>query len=114
MVTQLGEVIEIFNLKTGEHRVYYGPGGEPVFSILASEAMPKGIKGFNDVVVSDSCIYAIFDGILFKDRISAYRSGKNSLRVENISMYLAWTVNSRNGLILLIQPLVCLYLEEVC
>lgn len=76
MVTQLGEVIEIFNLKTGEHRVYYGPGGEPVFSIFASEAMPKGIKGFNDVVVSDSCIYAIFDGILFKDRISAYRSGK--------------------------------------
>ena len=37
---------------------------------------PKGIKGFNDVVVSDSCIYAVFDGIPFKDRISAFRSGK--------------------------------------
>lgn len=76
MVTQLGEVIEIFNLKTGEHRAYYGPGGEPVFSIFASEAMPKGIKGFNDVVVSDSCIYTIFDGTPFKDRINSLRSGK--------------------------------------
>lgn len=59
IVTQLGEVVELFNLKTGEHKVYYGPRGEPVFSTLSSEAIPKGIKGFNDVVVSDSCIYTI-------------------------------------------------------
>lgn len=76
MVTQLGEVMEIFNLKTGEHKVCYGPGGEPMFSIAQNEAIPKGIKGFNDVVVSDSCIYAVFDGTPFKDRISAFRSGK--------------------------------------
>lgn len=76
MVTQLGEVMEIFNLKTGEHHVCYGPGGEPVFSIAQSEAIPKGIKGFNDVVVSDSCIYTVFDGISFKDRIREFRSGK--------------------------------------
>ena len=76
MVTQLGEVMEIFNLKTGEHQVCYGPGGEPVYSISQSEAIPKGIKGFNDVAVSDSCIYAVFDGISFKDRINAFRSGK--------------------------------------
>lgn len=75
MVTQLGEVIEIFNLKTGEHKVCYGPGGEPQFSITQSEAIPKGIKGFNEVVVSDSCIYAVFDGISFRDRIRAFRSG---------------------------------------
>lgn len=76
MVTQLGEVMEIFNLKTGEHHVCYGLGGEPVFSIAQSEAIPKGIKGFNDVVVSDSCIYTVFDGISFKDRIREFRSGK--------------------------------------
>ena len=75
MVTQLGEVVELFNLKTGEHKVYYGPGGEPMFSVFASEAMPK-VKGFNDVVVSDSCIYAIFDGTPFKDRINSLRSGR--------------------------------------
>lgn len=76
IVTQLGEVVELFNLKTGEHHVCYGPGGEPVFSIAQSEAIPKGIKGFNDVVVSDSCIYTVFDGISFKDRIREFRSGK--------------------------------------
>lgn len=76
IVTQLGEVVELFNLKTGEHKVYYGPGGEPVFSTLSSEAIPKGIKGFNDVVVSDSCIYTIFDGTPFKDRINSLRAGK--------------------------------------
>lgn len=76
MVTQLGEVIEIFNLKTGEHKVCYGPGGEPRYSISQSEAIPKGIKGFNEVVVTDSCIYAVFDGISFKDRITAFRSDK--------------------------------------
>ncbi len=76
MVTQLGEVIEIFNLKAGEYQVCYGPEGEPVFSTLASEAMPKGIKGFNDVVVSDSCVYAIFDGTPFNDRINSLQSGR--------------------------------------
>lgn len=75
IVTQLGEVIEIFNLKTGEHKVCYGPGGEPIFSRFSSEAMPKGIKGFNDVVVSDSCIYTVFDGTPFKERINAFHSG---------------------------------------
>lgn len=75
IVTQLGEVLEIFNIKTGKHKVCYGPGGEPVFSRFGSEAMPKGIKGFNDVVVSDSCIYAVFDGTPFKDRINAMRFG---------------------------------------
>lgn len=62
MMTQLGEVIEIFNLKTNTHSVHYGPSGEPIFSISESEAIPKGIKGFNEVVVADSCIYAVFDG----------------------------------------------------
>ena len=75
IVTQLGEVIEIFNLKTGEHKVCYGPGGEPIFPRFGIEAMPKGIKGFNDVVVSDSCIYTVFDGTPFKERINAFHSG---------------------------------------
>lgn len=44
MVTQLGEVIEIFNLKTGEHRVYYGPHGEPLFHISQGYGLPIGIE----------------------------------------------------------------------
>ena len=69
LVTQLGEVVEIYNLKTGYHVVAYGPKGEPVFSIQGSEAFPKGIKGFNDVFVADSCIYATFDGVTFKKKM---------------------------------------------
>lgn len=69
MVTQLGEVLEVFNLKTGFHHVAYGPAGEPVFKAAGGEAFPKGIKGFNDVLVTDSCIYAVFDGLLLKERM---------------------------------------------
>ena len=76
MVTQLGEVIEVFNLKTGEHREYYGPAGEPVFSVSGSEAISRGIKGFNEVVVTDSCICAVFDGTTFEERVRAFRSDK--------------------------------------
>ena len=79
MVTQLGEVVEIFNLQTGSHTVCYGPNGEPIFSISQREAIPKGIKGFNEVIVADNCIYAVFDGIQFKERIRAFQSGQNLL-----------------------------------
>ena len=69
LVTQLGEVIEVYNLKNGFHKVVFGPNGEPVFSAQGSEAIPKGIKGFNDVFVADSCIYATFDGVTFKEKM---------------------------------------------
>ena len=61
MVTQLGEVIEIFNLKTGEHRVYYGPHGEPLFHISQGYGLPIGIMGFHDVKVTrtfDLCSFS--------------------------------------------------------
>ena len=76
LVTQLGETIEIFNLKTGFHTVLFGPNGEPVFSQQGGEAFPKGIKGFNEVLVADSCIYAVFDGVSFKERIRNMQEGK--------------------------------------
>ena len=31
MATQLGEALEIYNLKTQTHNVIYGPAGEPQF-----------------------------------------------------------------------------------
>ena len=76
LVTQLGETVEIFNLKTGFHTVLFGPNGEPVFSQQGGEAFPKGIKGFNEVLVADSCIYAVFDGVSFKERIRNMQEGK--------------------------------------
>ncbi len=67
MVTQLGEVIEIFNLKTGEHKVCYGPGGEPQFHISQGYGFPVGIMGFYDVEVTENLIYAVFQGTSFKE-----------------------------------------------
>lgn len=79
MATQLGEVLEICNLKTGFHTVLYGPGGEPVFSSQGNEAFPKGIKGYNDVQVTDKHIYVTFDGIAFKEKFRQYKAGEKEL-----------------------------------
>lgn len=76
LVTQLGETVEIFNQKTGFHTVLMGSNGEPDFSQQGGEAFPKGIKGFNEVLVADSCIYAVFDGVSFKGRIGNMQEGK--------------------------------------
>lgn len=75
MVTQLGEVIEIFNLKTGEHRVYYGPHGEPLFHISQGYGLPIGIMGFHDVKVTEHLIYAVFQGISFKEIARSEKQG---------------------------------------
>jgi len=66
-VTQLGEVLEIYNLKDSTHVVCMGPGGEPEFSISEGYGIPTGIMGFSDVQVTDSAIYAVFHGHSFKD-----------------------------------------------
>lgn len=66
MVTQLGEVVEVMNLKTGEHQVCYGPGGEPKFQVSKGYGIPVGIMGFVDVQVTDRAIYAIYQGVSFQ------------------------------------------------
>ena len=78
MATQLGEVLEIYNLKTGQHIVKYGPGGEPRFKEAHGESFPNGIKGFVDVQVTDTYIYAIFDGLSWDERRKYYEQGKEA------------------------------------
>ena len=65
--TQLGEVLEIYNLKDSTHIVLMGPHGEPEFKISNSYAIPSGIMGFSDVQVTDRAIYAVFHGRTFKE-----------------------------------------------
>lgn len=65
--TQLGEVLEIYNLKEGKHVVRIGPGGEPEFQISQSYGVPTGIMGFSDVQVTDNAIYTVFHGRSFKE-----------------------------------------------
>ena len=74
--TQLGDVLEIHNLKTGFHTVIYGPGDEPIFTTQGSEAFPKGTKGFNDVRVTGRYIYASYDGTTFKEKLRRFQAGE--------------------------------------
>lgn len=66
-VTQLGEVLEIYNLKDSTHIVCIGPHGEPEFQVSEGYGIPTGIMGFSDVQVTDNAIYAVFHGRTFKE-----------------------------------------------
>lgn len=66
-VTQLGEVLEIYNLKDSTHLVCMGPNGEPKFKISGGYGIPTGIMGFSDVQVTDSAIYTVFHGRSFRE-----------------------------------------------
>lgn len=66
-VTQLGEVIEIYNLKDSIYKSCIGEHGEPEFKISDGYGIPTGIMGFSDVQVTDSAIYAVFHGTSLKE-----------------------------------------------
>lgn len=66
-VTQLGEVLEIYNFKDSTHRIVMGPNGEPEFREREGYAIPNGIMGFSDVQVTDKYIYSVFHGRRFED-----------------------------------------------
>ena len=66
-VTQLGEVLEIYNLKDSTHIVRVGLHGEPEFQIAEGYGVPTGIMGFSDVQVTDTAIYAVFQGDIFEE-----------------------------------------------
>lgn len=77
LATQLGEVLEIYNLKNNTHKILYGPGGEPEFKTAQDgSGIPTGIMGFSDVKVTDRYIYAVFQGIRFKDKLASYQRGE--------------------------------------
>ena len=66
-VTQLGEVVEVYNLKDSTHVVRIGEHDEPEFKVSDGYGVPTGIMGFSDVQVTDSAIYAVFHGMSFKE-----------------------------------------------
>ena len=74
-VTQLGEVLDIYNLNDSTHIVRIGPHGEPEFQISAGYGIPTGIMGFSDVQVTDDAIYTVFQGRKFKDIVQNARKG---------------------------------------
>ena len=89
-VTQLGEVVEIWNTRKNTHLVLKGELGEPKFKISQDYAIPSGIKGYNDVQITERAIYTIFAGRSFKDVIGKSQRGINvpeggkTIRVFNL------------------------------
>lgn len=74
-VTQLGEVLEIYNLKDNTHIVRIGPHKEPEFQISEGYGIPTGIMGFSDIQVTDNAIYTVFHGHSFKELEKNARKG---------------------------------------
>lgn len=62
MVTQFGEVLELYDFQNDHVQVRVGPGGEPKCRYKGAAAYPNGIRGYSDVFVGDKYIYALFWG----------------------------------------------------
>jgi len=73
--TQLGEVLEIYNLKDSTYVVCTGPNGELEFKVSQGYGIPNGIMGFNDMQVTDHAIYVVFQGSKFKDIMQSAKRG---------------------------------------
>ena len=76
VATQLGEVLEIWNTRKGTHQVIKGKLGEPKFEIHQSYAIPSGVRGYNDIQLTDRAIYTIFSGASMKEAMFAHQKGK--------------------------------------
>ena len=93
MATQLGEALEIYNLKTQTHNVMYGPAGEPQFIAKGGEGFLTGIKGFVDIQVTDdhSSEYR-GKSLSFKRFHHLLRLHRSDLQLERVA-----TGRKRNG-----------------
>jgi len=68
MATQLGEVLEIYDVKNDSIiHIATGESGEPLFRNNGGMAIPNGIMGYSDVYVGKKNIYVLFWGYSFKD-----------------------------------------------
>ncbi len=74
--TQLGDVLEVYNLKKNTHMVKVGGQGEPQFKVSRNGyGIPTGIRGYGDVQVTDSAIYTTFEGETFKNIANNHQKG---------------------------------------
>ena len=88
MVTQLGQVLELYNLKKNSIiNIVYGKTGEPEFINKGGYASPCGIMGYSDVHVGKDKIYAIFWGKSFRDieKDPNSKDGGNLLQVFDLT-----------------------------
>ena len=87
VVTQLGQVLEIYNMK--EERIIASvnlKNGAPLFHERQNFAIPDGIMGYSDVHISGDAIYALFCGYSFEDMRNGLvkQEGSNRIQVFNL------------------------------
>lgn len=87
LATQLGEVVEVYNLANDSVKVLTGPNKYPQYEVAEGYAIPNGIKGFSDVQVTNTYIYAIFVGRGFDEYLEAYATG-TKLETGGRSIYV--------------------------
>ncbi len=79
VVSQLGEVLEIYDVNGNLTKILYGPNGVPDFEITNGYVIPTGIMGFSDVKITDKYIYAVFHGHSFKEIANRMKKGAPSI-----------------------------------
>lgn len=109
--TQLGEVLEIYDLKNDTTYIVQGPSGEPQFGISANYAIPSGIMGFRDVQVGERYIYAIFQGDSFRELILSEQNGKNMADGGNL-LYVFSLTGTPVRKYVLDRDITSLYIDE--
>lgn len=68
MATQLGQVLEIYDIKRElVVNIFQPQGGQPQFSKTGGHAVPTGIMGYSDIHIGNKYIYALFWGHSFED-----------------------------------------------
>lgn len=76
LATQLGEILEIYDLTEHNSKVISGPNGEPEFEISNNKGIPSGIMGFSDIQITDNYIYTVFHGRSFKSILLSQQNGE--------------------------------------
>lgn len=87
MATQLGHVLEIYNVNRDEMvAVKTGKHDEPDFKVKGIHAVPCGIMGYSDIYVGENEIYALFWGHSFDDmkRSKTPIQGGNQIEVFDL------------------------------
>ena len=85
MATQLGQVLEIYDLKK-KRTINIVKNEEPEFIVKGGHAIPNGIMGYSDVFVGNKSIYALFWGHSFEDikKGKIKHEGGNSIHVFSL------------------------------
>lgn len=77
VAAKFGDVIEVYNHKTGECNVIIGDGGMP--NITSGSQMSIGkIDGYSDIKIVDNQIYALYSGADREKLAEQWRKGEST------------------------------------